>query len=83
MLQKFVDEKFPKWAKAVLCIIGGAAAVYRIFEYVDACIAKSETKNTKALVWGIICIIPLVGIVVGVIDLISLLKSNEFSKVCR
>lgn len=84
MLSKFVDEKFPKWAKIVLCIIGCAAGVYRIFNYVDDAIAKVAEKHTLALVAGIICVvIPPVGLVIGIIDLISIVKTEQFSTVLR
>lgn len=84
MLSKFVDEKFPKWAKIVLCIIGCAAGVYRIFNYVDDEIAKATEKHNIALIAGILCVvIPPVGLVLGIIDLISIVKTNEFSTVLR
>lgn len=84
MLSKFVDEKFPKWAKIVLCIIGCAAGIYRIFNYVDECIAKKAEKNVKALVVGILCVvIPPFGLILGIIDLISIAKTNQFSAVLR
>lgn len=84
MLSKFVDEKFPLWAKVLLCIFGGAAGVYRIFNYVDDCIAKKEEKNVKALVAGIIVLLlPFLALILGIIDLISLCGSNQFSKLFR
>lgn len=84
MLTKFVDEKFPKWAKILLCIFGCAAGVYRIMTFVDDCLAKKEDKNVKALVAGIICVaLAPFGLVMGIIDLISICGSNEFSKILR
>ena len=84
MLSKFVDEKFPKWAKILLCIFGCAAGVYRIFNFVDDAIEKKEQKRTVALICGIICVVlfPL-GIILGIIDLISICGSNQFSGLLR
>ncbi len=84
MLAGFVDQKFPKWAKILLCIFGGAAVVYRVLLFVDDCIAKKEQKNVLALVAAIICAIlfPL-GFILGIIDLISICRTNEFSKLLR
>ena len=45
MLQTFVNEKFPKWAKILLCIFGDAAGVYRVLGFVDECLEKKEEKN--------------------------------------
>lgn len=84
MLAGFVDRKFPVWAKILLCIFGAAAGVYRILLFVDDCIAKKAEKNVLALVVGILCIVlfPL-GIVLGIIDLISICCTGAFSKVLR
>lgn len=84
MLQTFVNEKFPKWAKILLCIFGDAAGVYRVLGFVDECLAKKEEKNIPQLVWGILCLVLFpVGLVLGIIDLISIIKSDEFSKIGR
>ena len=84
MLSKFVDEKFPKWAKILLCIFGCAAGVYRIFNFVDDEIAKKEPANVLALVVGILCVvIPPFGLILGIVDLISIAKRNEFSTALR
>lgn len=84
MLSKFVDEKFPKWAKILLCIFGCAAGVYRIFNYVDDCIEKKQEKHTVALVTGIICVclFPF-ALVMGIIDLIAICGDGQFSTVLR
>lgn len=84
MLTKFIDEKFPKWAKILLCIFGGAAGVYRIMCFIDDCLDKKEEKRTVALVAGIICLVLFpFAIVLGIIDLISIIGSNEFSNILR
>lgn len=84
MLSKFVDEKFPKWAKIILCILFCGAGVYRIFNFVDDCIEKKEEKHMTALIAGIICcvIYPL-GVILGIIDAISIGKNNTWSTVLR
>ena len=87
MLSKFVDEKFPKWAKILLCIFGCASGVYRIFNFVDDCIANKQDKHVLALVIGILCIVPpisfVLGFVLAIIDIISIAQHNEFSTVLR
>ena len=84
MLAKFVDEKFPKWAKILCCIFGMAACVYRVFLFIDDSIAKKEEKNTKALIVGIVCFVlaPL-GFILSIIDMISIIGKNEFSGLLR
>ena len=83
MLAKFVDEKFPLWAKILLTIFGGAPAVYRVLVFVDSCIAKGE-KKVIALVAAIVMVIifPLL-FVMAIIDLISLCVSGKFSALFR
>lgn len=79
-----VVNKFPKWAKILLCIFGDAAVVYRALLFVDDCIAGKEEKNFLALVAAIVCIVifPL-GIVLSIIDLISVISTNDFSGLLR
>lgn len=83
MLTRVVDEKFPLWAKILLCIFGGASSVYRILVFVDSCIAGGE-KNILALVAGIVMVVifPLL-FIMGIIDLIALCVSGKFSPLFR
>lgn len=85
MLHEFVDKKFPKWAKVLLCIFGNAGSVYRLMLYIDECIAKKEQKNTKALVVAIIgLVVSPFGFVLSLIDLFAgILPKGEFSNVLR
>ena len=84
MLAGFVDQKFPRWAKILLCIFGMAAVIYRAFLFIDDCIAKKAEKNVLALVTAIVCCIlfPL-GFILGIIDLVSICISGNFSKLLR
>lgn len=84
MLTKFVDEKFPLWAKILLTIFGAASSVYRILAFVDSCIAKEEKKNVMALVAGIVMVVlfPLL-FIMAIIDIISLCTSRKFSGLFR
>lgn len=85
MLHEFVDSKFPKWAKVLLCIFGLAGAVYRVFLYVDECIAKKQDKNILPLVVGIIGLVfsPF-GFVLSLIDLfIGIIPNDQFSDILR
>jgi len=77
MLSKFVDEQFPKIAKIVLCLFG-LSIVYRAFLLADDCIAKKPTKNVYALVTAVVCLIPPFGVIVAVIDILTLALYNEF-----
>ena len=73
MLTKFVDEKFPKWAKILLCIFGDYAVVYRVLIYVDDCIAGKEEKDVKALVFAILMLFIFpIAFVVTIIDLVAI-----------
>lgn len=83
MLSNVVDQKFPKWAKILLCIFGDAACVYRLFNFIDDCIAGKQEKRVIALVGAILCLIPFVGLILGIIDIVSLAKSNAFSGLLR
>lgn len=84
MITKFIDEKFPKWAKVLLCIFGMAFCVYRILLFVDDCVAKSAKKNVKALVAGIVClVIAPVGFVLSLIELFFIVPKNQFSNILR
>ena len=65
-------EELPKWAKALLIFLTGAIipAVYRILKYLD-------TKNTNTLLFGILAIVPCIGTVIAIIDIISELTDNK------
>lgn len=82
MLLRVVNA-FPKWLKIVLCVIGAASIVYRIFTFVDDCIARVSNKNITALICGILCFIPIVLLVFAIIDIISIAKTNDFSPIGR
>lgn len=79
-----VVNKFPKWAKILLCIFGDAAVIYRLMLFIDDCIAGKEEKNFLALIAAIVCIVlfPL-GFVLSIIDLISVITTGEFSGLLR
>lgn len=50
------------------------ALLYRIFKYVDG-----TTKNTLTLVVGILCVIPLIGFVVSLIDLVTTITKDKIT----
>lgn len=80
----YIDEKFPLWAKILLCIFVGFSGFYRIFLFVDDCTANKEEKNVLALVAGIICLVTVIpAFIVGIIDIISLCQTNRFAKFLR
>lgn len=83
MLHSVVD-KFPKWAKILLTIFGGASVVYRAFLFIDDCIAKAEKKNVTALIGAIVAIIPIADLVILLIDLFgAVIPSGEMAKILR
>lgn len=50
------------------------ALLYRIFKYADG-----TTKNTLTLVVGILCVIPLIGFVVSLIDLVTTITKDKIT----
>lgn len=48
------------------------AALYRIFKY-------TESKNTTTLIVGILCVIPIIGFVVSIIDLVTTITSDKLT----
>lgn len=50
------------------------ALLYRILKYVDG-----TTKNTLTLVVGILCVIPLIGFVVSLIDLVTTITKDKIT----
>ncbi len=64
-------ESLPKWAKVVLLVfVGLICPIYRIIKYL-------ETKNTNTLIAGILALIPFVGTIVQVIDIITEVTDNK------
>ena len=64
-------ESLPKWAKVVLLVfVGLICPIYRILKYL-------ETKNTNTLIAGILALIPFVGTIVQVIDIITEVTDNK------
>lgn len=80
MLVNFVREKFPKWAKILLLIFGGASIVVRVFHFVDDCIDNKDEKNVKSLVWAILCFLLWpIDLVFFVFDLIAVIKNQPLT----
>lgn len=64
-------ESLPKWAKVVLLVfVGLICPIYRILKYL-------ETKNTNTLIAGILALIPFVGTIIQVIDIITEVTDNK------
>ena len=65
-------ESLPSWAKLIIIIVANAlfCLVYRILRY-------TETKNTTTLVAGILCLIPVVGFVLAVLDVVGEITDNK------
>ena len=79
MLTKVV-RSFPKWAKILLTIFGGASVVYRAMLFIDDCIASKAEKNVKALVVAIIgAVLWPFTIVLMIKDIIDLAHNKEIS----
>ena len=59
-------ESLPLVAKVlILLIVGGiVSAIYRVLRYF-------ETKNTTTLIAGIVALIPVVGRIMGLVDIIT------------
>lgn len=75
-----VVNKWPKWAKILLTIFGGASVVYRAFIFVDDCIAKKDNQNYVALIIAILgAILWPFTIVLMVKDIIDLAHDKEIS----
>ena len=79
MLTSFI-RKWPRWAKVLLTIFGGASVVYRAMLFVDDCIASKEEKNVKALVIAILgAVIWPFTLVLLIVDLIAVAKGGEIT----
>lgn len=64
-------ESLPKWAKVVLLVfVGLICPIYRILKYL-------ETKNTNTLIAGVLALIPFVGTIIQVIDIITEVTDNK------
>lgn len=74
VIQKILDvfEGLPKIVKILALIILAWPVVpaYRVLRYI-------QNKNTTTLVVGIVCVIPVVGFIVGIIDAISELQNDK------
>ena len=53
------------------------AGLYRIFTYVD------NKKNPVTLVMGILCIIPIVGFIFSIIDIVTVATENKIKILCE
>lgn len=68
-IRKF--EELPKWAKVILILCAGIVpAAIRINRYF-------ETKNEDTLIVGVLCVVPMAGLVIQIIDTISELTDNK------
>ena len=66
-------ESFPKLAKILLFVfVGVISGVYRIIRY-------TETKKTATLVAGILALLPIIGFVFRVLDVVSEIFNNEIT----
>jgi Kef-type K+ transport system membrane component KefB len=64
-------EELPMWAKIILIIaVPLIPAAFRIFRYF-------ETKNNSTLVVGILCVVPSVGMVFQIIDVVNEITDNR------
>ena len=53
------------------------AGLYRVFTYVD------KKKNPVTLVMGILCIIPIVGFIFSIIDIVTVATENKIKILCE
>lgn len=53
------------------------AGLYRIFTYVD------NKKNTLTLIMGILCIIPIIGFVFSIVDIVTVATENKIKILCE
>ena len=73
-------DDLPKIAKIIIPIVlaltgvgaGLLPCAYRILRF-------AETKNVVTLIVGILCIIPVVGFVASIIDLITMITKEQIS----
>lgn len=66
-------ESFPKLAKILLFVfVGVLSGIYRIIRY-------TETKRTATLVAGILALLPIIGFVFRVLDVVSEIFNNEIT----
>ena len=78
-MAKWFDD-LDKLVKIILLIpIWGwiFAGLYRIFTYVD------NKKNPVTLVMGILCIIPIVGFIFSIIDIVTVATENKIKILCE
>ena len=68
-------ESLPKIVRIILFIPFWGwvfSALNRIFKYVDK-------KNTVTLVVGIICVLPIIGFVMSIIDLVTTITADKIT----
>ena len=67
-------ENLPKILKVVLQLFFGGiiGLVYRIIRFLDS-------KNTATLVAGIVCILPVAGFVMQIIDIVTEITKNRIT----
>ena len=70
-IQRFAS--LPKWARIVLVLLVGLIpAIHRIYRY-------TETRNENTLIVGVLCVVPLVGGIIQIIDAISIGTENRIT----
>ena len=60
-----------KWLKALLALLG-IGIVARIFKYI-------ETKDASPLVGAILMVVPIVGLIICIVDLITQIAKDDFT----
>ena len=69
--ENWFNNRVPKWAKCILALFG-IGIVARIFKYI-------ETKDASPLVGAILMLVPIVGTIICIIDLITQIAKNDFT----
>ncbi len=72
---KFIEtfESLKLWMKIVFILcVPVVGANYRMLKYL-------ESKNEDTLLWAVLSVVPFVGQVVGIIDVISEVKQNKIT----
>ena len=72
---KFIEtfESLPQWAKIVLLLCAPiVGANYRMLRYL-------ESKKEETLLWAVLGVVPGVGQVVSIIDVISEVQGNKLN----
>lgn len=72
---KFIEtfESLPKWAKIVLLICAPVVGCnYRMLRYL-------ESKKEDTLLWAVLCVIPGIGQIVAILDILGEVKENKLN----